>query len=146
MDMNDKPDTTQPEPTGTDVLLNLESMIKQTISTLELNRQELRKRKEMLNDMFVNDSTYQEQDKAAKEAAKIRNKTKSELMKQPAAADINQKCRELSTEVKELQLGMSDYLREYMRMSGQSEIEGDDGEVREIVQTARLVKKAKKFK
>jgi len=144
--MNDHTDTTQQESTSTDVLLNLESMIKQTISTLELNKTELHKRKEMLNDLFVNDATYQEHDKAAKEAAKIRNKTRSELMKQPAAFDIHQKCKELSTEIKELQLGMSDYLREYMRMSGQNEIEGEDGEVREIIQVAKLVKKAKKFK
>lgn len=144
--MNDQPDATLTEVTGTDVLLNLESMIKQTISTLELNKTELHKRKEMLNDLFVNDPTYQEHEKAAKEAAKIRNKTKSELVKQPAAFDIQQKCKELSTEIKELQLGMSDYLREYMRMSGQNEIEGDDGEVREIIQVARLVKKAKKFR
>ena len=108
--------------------------------------EELKKLKEMLSDMFSNDSTYQEHDKAVKEATKIRTKTKLELLKQPAAGQLNNKIKELSSDLKDLQNALSDYLREYQRLSGSNEIEGDDGEVREIVYVARLVKRSSRFK
>jgi len=48
--------------------------------------------------------------------------------------------------LKDLQNALSDYLREYQRLSGSNEIEGDDGEVREIVYVAKLVKRTSRFK
>lgn len=156
MDMNTTDDT-QPtdetvvpgevvEETPADMLTNLESTIKEHIASVDTAKGELKKLKEMLNDTFLNDSTYQEHDKAVKEATKIRTKTKSELLKQPAAAELNGKVRDMSSELKDLQNALSDYLREYQRLSGSNEIEGDDGEVREIVYTAKLVKRSSHFK
>ena len=49
----------------------------------------------------------------------------------------------MKSEQSELKTGLSDYLREYQRLSGSNEIEGEDGEVREIVYVAKLVKKSK---
>ena len=66
-------------------------------------------------------------------------------MQNQATRNIGEKAKDLSIEIKEANLGLSEYLREYQRMTGQSEIEGDDGEVREIVYTAKLIKKQKKF-
>jgi len=131
--------------TGAEVLINMESMIKSTITGLDTGKTELKKMKEMLTDTFANDPTYQEHEKLAKEANKIKSKTKSELLKQPAATDLNKKIKELAVELKESQDGLSEYLREYQRLSGSNEIEGDDGEVREIVFTAKLVKRSGRF-
>ncbi len=130
----------------TDILGNLESSIKEHIASIDTSKTELKKLKEMLSDMFSNDSTYQEHDKAVKEASKIRTKTKLELLKQPAAADLNNKIKEMSADLKDLQNALSDYLREYQRLSGSNEIEGDDWEGREIVYVARLVKRSSHFK
>lgn len=150
MDMTTQDDT-QPvqdatviEETPTDMLMNLESTIKEHIASIDKSKSELKKLKEMLADTYRNDSVYQEQDKAVKEATKIRSKTKSELLKQPAVADLSAKVKELSGELKDFQLALSDYLREYMRLSGSSEIEGDDGEVRDIIYVAKLVKRSTK--
>jgi uncharacterized protein YlxW (UPF0749 family) len=144
-DMNPVKDGEIVEETAADLLINLESSIKEHIASIDTSKVELKKLKEMLADTYRNDSTYQEHDKAVKEATKIRSKTKSELLKQPAVADLSAKVRELSGEVKDFQAALSDYLREYMRLSGSNEIEGDDGEVREIVYVAKLVKRNTKF-
>lgn len=152
MDMNTQDDT-QPiqnaeivEETGAELLTNLESSIKEHIASIDASKAELKKLKEMLADTYRNDPTYQEHDKVVKEAAKIRAKTKSELLKQPAVADLSAKVREMAGELKDFQAALSDYLREYMRLSGSNEIEGDDGEVREIVYVAKLVKRSSRFK
>ncbi len=133
------------EETPADMLVNLESTIKEHIASIDKSKGELKKLKEMLADTYQNDPTYKEHDKTVKEATKIRSKTKSELLKQPAAADLSAKVKELSGELKDFQAALSDYLREYMRLSGSSEIEGDDGEVRDIVYVAKLVKRSSKF-
>lgn len=134
------------EETPAELLGNLETSIKEHIASIDKSKMELKKLKEMLSDMFANDATYQEHDKTVKAAVKIRTATKLELLKQPAAAELNNKIKELSSEVKDLQNALSDYLREYQRLSGSNEIEGDDGEVREIVYVAKLVKRSSRFK
>lgn len=139
-------DATIVEETPAELLGNLESSIKEHIASIDTAKTELKKLKEMLSDMFSNDSTYQEHDKTVKDAVKIRTKTKLELLKQPAAAQLNTKIKEMSSDLKDLQNALSDYLREYQRLSGSNEIEGDDGEVREIVYVARLVKRSSHFK
>lgn len=139
-------DATIVEETPAELLGNLESTIREHITSIDTSRTELKKLKEMLLDMFANDPTYQGHDKAVKEATKIRVKTKSELLKQPEAAQLHNKIRELSSELKDLQNALSDYLHEYQRLSGSNEIEGDDGEVREIVYVAKLVKRSSRFK
>lgn len=125
------------------LLLKIEEMIKTHLVQIDELTEKITKHKEMLDDIFTNDSTFQEHDKLAKEAAKVRAATRQQIMKQPAVADISEKLTSLKSEKKDLQSGLSDYLREYQRLSGQTEIEGEDGEVREIVQTAKLVKKSK---
>lgn len=124
------------------LLLRIEEMIKTHLQQIEALSEDITKRKDMLDDIFLNDETYQEHDKVAKEAAKIRSKTKQEILKRPDVADLSNKLKALKSEKKELQTGLSDYLREYQRLSGSNEIEGEDGELREIVYTAKLVKKS----
>jgi len=124
------------------VLIDLESMIKSSVTGIDLKKDELKKLNDMTTSFLEQDPTYQEHEKLAKEAAKKKNATKSELLKQPAVAQTIAKAKELKAELKETQDGLSDYLREYQRMSGSNEIEDDNGEMREIVYTAKLVKRA----
>jgi len=124
------------------VLLDLENLIKSHVSGIDKRKEELKKIKEMLNDIFVNDPTYQEHEKQAKEANKVKGTTKAQLMKQPNAKELGDKIKTTTSEIKETDGALSDYLREYQRMSGSNEIEGDDGQVREIVYVAKLIKKS----
>ncbi|MBI2019743.1 hypothetical protein HYS95_03710 [Candidatus Daviesbacteria bacterium] len=127
------------------LLVKIEEMIKTHTSQIDSLAEEIGKHKDMLEDIFVNDETYQEHEKLAKEAARIKANTKKEIMKRADAADLNNKLKSLKSEQKELKQGLSDYLREYQRLSGSNQIEGEDGEIREIVFTAKLVKRSSKF-
>lgn len=140
-------DTQQIQPDDSaEVLKNLESLIKTAITGLDQKKAEERKLQEMVTSFLTQDGTYQEHEKAAKEANRIKNATKSQLLKQPSVAANLSKAKELKSEIKETQDGLSDYLREYQRMSGSNEIEDDNGEVRDIVYAAKLVKRSSKFK
>ncbi len=123
------------------VLINLEQMIKSHISGISQLEEEIQKQQGIIDDILNNDSTYKEHDKKAKEASKLKSMTKSQILKQPQAADLAQKVANSRGELKQMQEALSDYLKEYQRLSGVNEIEGDDGEVREIIYTAKLVKK-----
>lgn len=123
------------------IVFDLDQLIKQHLSSIDKLKEQHDKASSTLEDIFNNDSTYRQHSEAAKEAAKIKSATKQQILKQPQAAELSSKVKTLKSEIKELQGALSDYLREYQRMTGVNEIEDDAGEVREIVYTARLVKK-----
>ncbi len=127
------------------LLLKIEEMIKTHLTQIDELAVQISERKGVLDDIFVNDETYQEHDKLAKEAGRIKSNTKKEIMKRADAADLASKLTSLKSEQKELKQGLSDYLREYQRLSGSNQIEGEDGEIREIVFSAKLVRRSSKF-
>ncbi|MBI3486173.1 hypothetical protein HY025_04515 [Candidatus Daviesbacteria bacterium] len=141
--IEETPNQAVSELTGADMLMNLESMIKSHISGLDKLKEELKQYKELLDDIFKNDPTYQEHSEQAKEASKIKANTKKEILKRPQAADLDNKIKSFRSQIKETQGALSDYLREFQRLSGVNEIEGEDGEVREIVYVATLRRKSK---
>lgn len=123
------------------MVLEIESLIKQHITGLNTRRTQLKQFKEMVADVFKNDSEYQESEHALKEATKEKKNIKFRLMRQPGVEESVEKVKELSSEIKELDGALSDYLREYQRLSGSNEIEDDEGNVHEIVYQAKLLKK-----
>ena len=125
----------------TDTVLELEQMIKTNIATLDRNKAELRKLKEMLESALLNDEPYHLATEKAKESAKEKGKAKLSVLQNPATKQLAEKVKDLSLENKELVMAQSEYLREYARLSGTNEIEGEDGEVRDIVYVAKLVKR-----
>ncbi len=126
------------------MILELESMIKNSMATTDRNKNELKKLKEMLESALGNDDAYKEASEKAKEAAKVKGKAKLNVLANPATRNINEKIKDLTQEIKELNTGLSEYLREYQRLSGASEIEGEDGDVREIIYIAKLIKKSRR--
>lgn len=137
---------TEPKDGSAQVLVNMEALIKNHVSQIDKLQDEAKKYKQMLDDIFANDPTYQEHDKKAKEASKVRQTTRAQILKMPQAADLSNKVKSTKSQVKELQMALSDYLQEFQRLSGVNEIEGEDGEMREIVYEAKLIKKSSIFK
>lgn len=131
---------------GADILLNLEQLIKTHITNIEKLKEDLKIKNEMLNDILGNDEIYQKHDEAVKTAVKLKIAAKQQILKLPQAAALNSEVKEMKTGLKELNEALSDYLREYGRLAGVNEIEGEDGEMREIVYSAKLVKKTARFK
>ncbi len=128
--------------TSSDIIINMESIIKSHMSSVDKLQEEHKKFKEMLDDIFGNEPVYQEHLEASKEANKIKNNTKKEILKRPEVAELDTKVKSIKSQIKETQAALSDYLQEYARLSGVNEIEGEDGEVREIVYVAKLVKRS----
>lgn len=126
------------------VILNLENLVKSHITRIDRLKVELKQNNEMLEDILANDATYKEHSEKAKEANRIKANTRKEISKRSDVAQLSGKIKAMKMDIKELDTALSEYVKEYQRLSGSNEIEGEDGEVREIVYTARLVKKASK--
>jgi len=122
-------------------LFTIESSIKTHISKLDRLKEELKKQKEMMKSYLENDDTYMKAVETAKEANKLKSRAKSALLEQAAGKELNAKIKTMQEENKDLQEGLSYYLREYQRITGSNIFEGDDGEIREIVYIARLVRR-----
>lgn len=123
------------------IAMNLEAMIKSNLSSIDRLTDELKKQKEMLQSVFDNDETYKKHADLAKEATRVKSNTKMQILKQPQVAELNEKVKSLQSQLKENEEGLSEYLREYNRLTGITEIEGNDGEIRQIVYVAKLIKK-----
>ena len=126
------------------VLTSLDELIKNYIQSIDKLRIEVKKHREMIQDGFQNDPVYHEHDEKAKEAVKQRNATKQQIMKQPAQMTLANKVKGMQSELKEKQLALSDYLLEYQRLSGANQIETNDGQVLEIVNSAKVVRTSSK--
>lgn len=129
--------------TEVSLLLNLESLIKSHISGLQQRKEELKQLKEMMQSAFQNDSSYQEAEVAVKEANKKKRDAKARLMKLPEVRAVQDKANDIAAEIKEMDEALSDYLREYQRLSGSNEIVDDQGNVHEITYIAKLIKKGR---
>jgi len=133
-----------PQDNGAQVLLDLETLIKTHIANIDKGKAELKKQREMLASVLENDETYRLHNDEAKKSAKTKAQTKYQIMQQPQNKALSEKVKTIAAEIKEQDGALSDYLREYQRMSGSNEIETDDGQIREIVYVAKLVKKSSK--
>lgn len=126
----------------TTVLLSLEELIKNHIQSLDKLSDEVKKHREMFADAFVNSEAYRESEKKVKEASKDKAQAREQILKQPAMMSLGQKIKDLNLDLKEKKGALSDYLLEYQRMTGMNEIEGHDGQIREIINNAKLIKRS----
>ncbi len=124
------------------VLTSLDELIKNHVKSIDKLRVEVKKQQDMINDGFQNDPVYRENEAKAKEATKVKNTTKQQIMKQPAMMTLSNKVKSMKAELKDKQFALSDYLLEYQRLSGANQIETDDGQVLEIVNVAKVIRKS----
>jgi 4-diphosphocytidyl-2C-methyl-D-erythritol kinase len=120
--------------------VDLTDLINSHLEQISRLKEEQAKLKEMLDDIFRNDSTYQSHDQSAKEAAKIRQQTKKQILKLPQAADLSARIQSFRSQIKERNEELSGYLQDYSRVSGANSFETPDGEIRQIIYVAKLVK------
>lgn len=132
-------DTNQAE-----TLVSITNLIQSYITSIGRHKMEIQENRQMLDDALLNDASYKEKEDKAKEAAKVRNAYKSQILKQPALMVLSEKIKGLRTEMKDAQQQLSDYLQEYQKLTGANEIEDANGNVNEIRYSARLVRPSKK--
>jgi len=133
-----------PQSGNAEIVLSLENMIKNHITSLDGLAEQIRKHREMVDSAFENSEVFKKHNETAKEALKVKNTTKQEILKQPAMVELSNKLKSLQAEYKERMQELSSLLPEYQRLSGLNIIETDDGAEREIVTTAKLVKRTVK--
>lgn len=123
-------------------LLNIESLIKNHDQHLDSLSKELRTQKEMLDAILDNDEEYRTSATEANKYAKLKTVAKQKVLKRPEAVTLVDKIKDYQAQIKELKVALSDYLSQYVVISGTNQIEGSDGVLRQIVYTAKLAKKA----
>jgi len=122
-------------------LLTIESLINSYQSRLETLSAELKTHKQMLNDLLDNDDEYSKAFEETAKQLKLKTQAKQKVLKGPAAAPTVDKINDLSSQLREIKVALSDYLGQYVNLSGQNQIEGPDGVTRQIIYNAKLVKK-----
>ena len=95
-------DTKKVTDNSADVLLNLESLVKSHITSIDKLKIEQKKQKEMLEDIFLNDPTYKQHLDKAKEAAKVKAATKAQIMKRSDVYQLSEKIKDIHLQLKEL--------------------------------------------
>lgn len=147
MDNTDNKQTPLPEGTNAAVtsLFAIENLIKTHISHIDSVKIELAKQAEMFNDVLNNDAGYKEAADKIKELGKKKAEAKQNILKSPSNASLNQKIKDMRQEIKELKNALSNYLQQYQKIADTDQIESEDGEVRQIVYNAHLIKLSSKF-
>lgn len=119
--------------------LDLTGLINSHLDQISSLKDQITKFRDMIQAVLESDTTYQTHEAAVKEAAKIRNQTKKQIMKQPQVADIVSRMQTARTDIKELSQTLSGLLQDYARSTGTTSFETSDGQVREIVYSAKLI-------
>ena len=125
------------------MLLSLEELIKNHIESIDKLKSELKQHREMFDDTFNNNPTYREHEAKVKEVTKAKSAVKQQITKQPSVALLEQKVKDLRFDMNEKNKTLSDLLQDYKDQTGATSIEMRDGQVLEIVSTAKLVKPSK---
>lgn len=112
--------------------------IKRTMGVIAETKKQIKELKESFESVLANDPTYQEHLNAAKEANKIKNKTKQEILKRPEAATVVAKIKDLTATLKENQESLSENLVSYINVAGVNEIEDENGVPHQITFVAKL--------
>lgn len=143
MDENKKTTDTPNEAVSS--LFQIENLIKTHISHIDTVKLEMSKQVEMFNDILANDPDYKKAADEGKEVNKKKAEAKQNVLKSPSNASLNQKIKDMRQELKELKNALSNYLQQYQKIADTDQIESEDGEVRQIVYNAHLVKLSGKF-
>lgn len=122
-----------------ETLQSLERLIKNNIESDRELREKIKSTKEMVDNVLLNDPTYQQHAEVAKSATKVKTATRSEIYKRPDVKNLVEKLKEYRAEKKENKAMTSDLLVEYMRVGKQMTLDFGDG-MYQIVQEAKVLK------
>lgn len=125
-------------------LVALEGLVLNYIDKIEKHQEILRNKREMLESNLENDPNYQEAAKLAKESSKKKQEEKSRIIRQPEVEKIYTDVKDGQAQLKSMRESLSNHLQNYGKLSGTNQLEDADGQVREIIYTAKVVKRSNK--
>lgn len=121
-------------------LITVTNLIQNYLGQINENSRLLKEHRQMIEDALNNDETYRKHTEEAKAAAKIKQATKKQLMQQQNMRELSEKVKDLSADLKASKESLSSYLQQYKELTGSNQFENNQGEVLDIIYTARLVK------
>ena len=128
-------------PQGGMNIVELTTLINRYEGDMKKMRDNLKIQSGMLRDAVEGDAGYHELDTQSKDLQKKKTEIKQKVMKTQAMEAVVAKMEEYKNEIKDAKEMLSGYLEEYQRVAGTNIIEGENGEIREIVPQYRLVKR-----
>ena len=114
-------------------------MISTTVSTIDRNKAERKKLKEMIESAMLNDEQFRMTKEAIKEAKRRNDTEKLRVLEDKATLQLTEKVKDIGAENKDLKVALSEYVREYAKQTGKTKIEIDDGRTFDIVPSYQLV-------
>jgi len=121
-------------------LLSIESLINTSTSRFDVLDKEYKDLKSQLDSILESDDEYQKIAQEAQKQAKLKMIAKQKVMARSECSQLVEKMKDAHIQIKELKTAMSDYLAQYVTVSGTNQIEGPDGVLRQIIYSAKLVK------
>lgn len=119
----------------TQIVVEMKRMIADHMDRLRQNKKDLKNAKELIQNSVLNSEKYRE---AVKLEERHKREKKAEMLRvQSENPELMNKIDDLAKEGKELKTALSDYLNEYVRLSGDTEIEVN-GEKYPIKRTASI--------
>ncbi|MCX6730230.1 MAG: hypothetical protein NTZ55_00075 [Candidatus Roizmanbacteria bacterium] len=128
-------------PRGSMTIVELTTLINRYEGDMKKMRDNLKIQSGMLRDAVEGDAGYHELDVQSKDLQKKKTEIKQKVMKTQAMEAVVAKMEEYKSEIKDAKEMLSGYLEEYQRVAGTNIIEGENGEIKEIVPQYRLVKR-----
>jgi hypothetical protein len=122
-------------------LVELITIINRYEGDMKKMRDNLKIQSGMLRDAVEGDAGFHELDVQSKDIQKKKNEIKQKTMKTQAMEAVVAKIEEYRSEMKDAREMLSGYLEEYQRVAGTNIIEGENGEIKEIIPQYRLVKR-----
>jgi DNA repair exonuclease SbcCD ATPase subunit len=122
-------------------IVELTALINRYEGDMKKMRDNLKIQAGMLRDAVEGDAAYHELDTQSKDLQKKKTEIKQKVMKTQAMEAVVAKIEEYKSEIKDAKDMLSGYLEEYQRVAGTNIIEGENGEIKEIVPQYRLVKR-----
>jgi len=122
-------------------LINCESLINSGVVRYDTLKRETIDLKSQLDSILENDDEYQKICEEANKQSKLKKIAKQKVMQRQEARSLDDKIKDGNSQLKELKTALSDYLAQYVTISGSNQIELADGVVRQILYTAKLIKR-----
>jgi|SRR5258706_13848904 len=132
------------QPADPQIITSLQELIKAHIQSIQNLKKENKEAKEMIEDMVTNDAVYKEKSKVYEESKREIERLRAGIMAQPFLLELADNRKTRSSELREKQLFLSDYLLEYNRLTQATQLELFEGEITEIIKSAKVLRKRKK--
>ncbi len=120
-------------------LINVESMISSFTDRLKKLKEEAKQQRSIFKSVFDNNDDYQLLEEQVKKINQQKKSLKSQLLSQSSATSAKEKLDETNQQIREANQALSDYLAQYVALSGTNQLESPDGKLMRIIYTARLV-------